>query len=240
MACGRKGIPMKRLIISLLAVLCLGLTIHAQETTSVDQNLGEMLPDMMRVVQDKDHQILMMWFPEEYWVASMQKAKTSPAQQEQLLAILHPYVLVGVVDGMVGPLGGFSAHEEPETRAQIAFVGVNGKQYKPLEEEMVPPDLRNLVEMMKPVMAGVAGPMGRAMRFYVFNARGEDGKLLAAAKAKGKMAILLHGQTIEYRLPLDSVLPPRKCGACGERGKGSWEYCPWCGTKLPSKSAVDR
>ena len=92
-----------------------------------------------------------------------------------------------------------------------------------------------MLQMIKPVMVNMLGPLGQNLHFILFPAKTSAGKRIAAAKEKGTFKIKLGSKNFKWRLPLDSLLPVKVCSGCKEECKGSWSFCPWCGKGLTAR-----
>lgn len=93
-------------------------------------------------------------------------------------------------------------------------------------------DANRIKQMFRPIFANMLGPMGKNCNFLLFDNKDAKGKVIADAKKKGSLKIELGTKEFSWRLPLDSVLPAKTCPKCKEICKGSWSYCPYCGTRL--------
>jgi len=173
------------------------------------------------------------WMPEEFWAVSFAPDETmSAAETEEFLAVLRPYVVVGVLDGTLGAFGGANFVDRSELYKQVALIDGDGKRHKPYPADELSSDVRNFSAMMRPMLANIVGPMGENMEFMFFPAKTENGKTIAAASGSGTFAIEVGGELFSWKLPLGSVLVPRTCPEDGEKLSGAWSYCPWHGTKL--------
>jgi len=201
-----------------------------------DIDVQGLVAETQKVSEKLDDMTLVWWLPEEFWAASFaQTPQVTATQAEQFLKIVRPYTMVAVVTGDMGPFGGVTYKSESYVRANVRIVDSQNKSYAPLSEEQISPDVKNFLEMMKPVMANLLGPMGKNMHFLVFPGKTAAGAQIASAKGKGHLQIRVGRREFKWRLPLDSVLAPKRCPGCKEKCKGSWNFCPWCGQKLGEK-----
>ena len=106
-----------------------------------------------------------------------------------------------------------------ELRGSVVLVGSDGTNYKPLANENVSPDARNLVSGLKPAMIGMLGPMGEHMEFVFFPSNSLDRKPIADAKAEGTFHFKIGDVAYNWRLPLGSLLPMKVCPTDGEELK---------------------
>jgi hypothetical protein len=213
--------------------------------TTKDESVVPGFNDTQAMIRDtqrtemKDQQFtLIWWIPEQFWQLSLaSNASLSKEQREDFLKRLRPFTMVMVVNAKVDTLGAFKYESEAATRKKLTLVDTDGNAHKPLPDEDINDETRALIQTMAPVLAGMLGSMGQNMRFYLFNAENEKGKPIADPESKGSMTVKLGEKQYKFRLPLGSVLPPRKCAGCNEMCSGDWKFCPWCGKKLPEQPA---
>ena len=216
--------------------LVLGVLVSARGVRGADINLPDLTRETQRMSQKPDAVTLVWWIPEEFWAGCMnQNTNATPAQARTLLRIVRPYTIVAVVDGAIGLFGGVTYKSENWIRGNTRLVDDQGKSYVPMTEDEIDGDLKNMLQMTKPVMANMLGPMGQNVHFLLFPGTGENGAQIACAKEKGHFTVQLADREFQWRLPLDSLLAAKFCTPCQRDGKGSWTYCPWCGQSLAQK-----
>ena len=215
------------LILLALGILKTGIA----QKTKIDVNA--LTIETQKISDKPDAMIMIWWIPEEFWLGSSAQDPTfTEAQAKEIIKTLQPYTLFAVVEGKVGPFGGVTYKSESSIRGKILFVGTNGLRYRPISNDKIEANARNLISMLKPVLANMLGEMGKNFNFYLFPAQDKQGQNIAKANKGGIIRFLLGNEEYRWRLPLSSLLPPKFCPNCGEKCKGAWEYCPWCGTKL--------
>jgi len=203
------------------------------QETKVDFNA--LIQETQKLSDKVDDMTMVWWIPEEYWRVSFAEDPTmTAAQTEEFLKVLRPYTLIVVVDGKMGAFGGITYKSEADLRASIQIIDNQGIRHSPLSEDKVDADTKNFLLMMKPFFANMLGPMGQNMHFFVFPAENERGQKIADAKKEGSFSAKLGKREFRWRLPLGSLLPPKMCPKCAEKCSGAWNFCPWCGTKLPN------
>lgn len=216
--------------ISCLVVMFAGVA----EVKGVD--LVALTQETQKLSQKQQAMTLAWWVPEEFWRASLaQTPAMTAAQTEEMLKVLRPYTMVAVLDGTIGPFGGVTYNSEDWLRANTRLVDVEGRSYLPCAEEKIDADTKNMLQMMKPVLGNMLGPLGQNIHFLLFPAKTDKGIAIASAKDKGHFAVKVGDKEFKWRLPLDSLLPIQVCGSCKQECKGSWSFCPWCGKKLDGK-----
>jgi len=234
-----KSIKMPRLKLAslFLAVLLLFLWVLnslAQESQENKIDISALTQETQKMQQQADQMTLVWWIPEEFWwVSSAQNPTVTKAQTENLIDVLRPYILIIIVDGNIGPFGGVTYKPEAEIRAGIQIKDSRGNYYHPLSEDKIDADTKNFLSIMKPIFVNMLGPMGQNMHFFLFPAEDKNARRIAQAKKQGAFSVKLDEREFRWRLPLGSLLPPKTCPGCKEDCSGAWNFCPWCGTRLP-------
>lgn len=214
-----------------IALLC-GLTTPVfAEKASID--LMALTQETQKMSQKPDAMTMVWWMPEEFWLASLsQNPGVRTADTEQFMKVIRPYVMIAVVDGTMGPFGGVTYKSEEYIRANTRLIDAQNNSYVPLTEMQLNADSKNMLQMFKPIMVNMLGPMGQNCHFLLFSSKTHDGRRIADAKGKGQFKVKLGQKLLTWRLPLDSLIPSQVCSGCKQECKGSWSFCPWCGTKL--------
>ena len=149
--------------------------------------------------------------------------------------VSNPYSSIGIVNAKIGAFGGMTYKSEDYIRANARIMDSQNKCYAPLTEDEIDADAKNMLQIIKPMIANELGPMGQNMHFLLFPGKTNRGARIAAAKAKGRFSVKLGQEEFKWRLPLDALLPTKMCTGCEQECKGSWNFCPWCGKKLGRK-----
>lgn len=230
-----KNSPLKSLMLaSLLSCVCAAIAAAQTQTAGVD--LNALTNETQKMSPEADHMALVWWIPEEYWqVALSQNPGTSKQQTEQFVQTIRPYVVFAVVDGKIGSFGGVTYKSEETVRSTIQIVDEKGTVFRPLADEKVDPDTRNILAIMKPILSNMMGKLGENMHFVVFPAKDTAGRRLADPYREGTLSLKLGADTYKWRLPLGSLMPPKTCPVDGEVLNGAWKFCPWHGDKLVTK-----
>lgn len=196
-------------------------------------DINALIMETQKMSHEPDEMSLVWWIPEEFWQVSFaQDPSSTEADVQEFLATISPYMIIAVVDGKVGAFGGITYNPESEIRASVQIKDNEGVYYQPLSEYEVDADVKNLLSMMKPVLANALGPMGQNLHFIVFPAKGKNGQNIDDAKSEGTFSVKLGEIEYKWRLPLSSLLPPKICPTCGEKLSGAYKFCPWDGTRL--------
>ena len=234
-----KGIKRKKLrwvrLLVVVPLLC-GLMTPGlgQQSQKIRIDVNALIHETQKMSRKANEMTLAWWIPEDFWrVSSAQDPMITEAQTEELIKVLRPYTLIVVVNGKMGPLGGITYRPEAAIRARIQIKDSEGTHYRPLSKDKVGADTRNLLSIMKPIFVNMPGLMGQNAHFFLFPARNKKGRKIADAKKSGAFSIKLGENEFRWRLPLGSLLPPKICLKCKENCSGAWNFCPWCGTRLP-------
>jgi TonB family protein len=226
---------MGRLTRVILLGLLAAISLPMGSTPAAGVDVVALTQETQAISRSSDKMTIVWWVPEEFWQASLSEAsEVTPAQVEEFLKVLRPYTVVAVVDGTIGTFGGITYRSEEIIRTTTRLVDEQGVSYAPMTDDEVDSDTKNLLQMMTPAIANVIGPMGQNMHFLLFPSKNEAGAPIAQASKKGRFKVMLGTQEFEWRLPLDSLQPVHNCPKCGEVCRGSWSYCPWCGTRIES------
>jgi hypothetical protein len=201
-----------------------------------DLDLSVLIQETQRISQKPQEMTIVWWIPEEFWSATFRQNKSvTPAQAEEFLTVVRPYTVVAVCDGIVGTFGGVTYKSEEQIHAGIRLVDARGTSYVPRTGDQIDANMKNIQQMMKPILGNMLGPLGQNLHFVLFPATTEAGARIANATQKGRFQVKLGEKEFTWRLPLDALLPSKACPSCKEQCKGSWNFCPWCGAKLAQK-----
>ena len=218
-----------------LAALATALAAPAAAERPAQVDLAELIRETQKQSADSSSLELVWWMPIEFWQASM-GTELSAEQREQVIGLLRPYLMFAVVDGTIGPLGGVTFSPEPTVRSQIKLFDVKGRSYAPLPEEKISADVKNLFQIMRPMLQNIIGRLGENLHFFVFPAVDETGARIGDPRSEGALEVQLGERRFRWRLPLGSLLAPKLCPEDGEELNGAWTYCPWHGVKLKSEA----
>lgn len=211
-----------------LTVLCQPVWSRA-EAFRIDQQ--EFIAETQQMKEQDEKLTFIWWMAEPFWEIELSKELQSE-QLEAAMEVFSPYIIVGALDGTVGPFGGFSTMPEDLIRENIYLVTEDGTKYAPLNPEDTSEDMKNFLRIMKPILASMLGQFGQGLNFIVFPSRDSEGHELANVREEGRISVVLAGEPFTWRLPLASVLPKKTCRKCGELLQGNFKYCPWDGSKL--------
>jgi len=206
-------------------------------TNAKDIDLQALVQETQKMSHEPGKMTLVWWIPEEFWSASL--AQTSPmtaSKVEEFLKVIRPYTTVVVMEGTMGPFGSVTYESEDYIRTSIRLVDSRNKSYAALTEDEIDANTKTMLQMLKPILANMLGPMGQNMHFLLFPGKSDSGSYIASAKDKGQFSVKLGQKEFKWRLPLDALLPGQVCANCNRECKGSWFFCPECGTKLTKET----
>jgi hypothetical protein len=115
---------------------------------------------------------------------------------------------------------------------EVTIEDSHGAKYSPLPLDSVAEDIRNLIQVMRPLLSNMMGAMGQHMEFLVFASKDKAGNLIADPMRDGSLTVHLADVALRYRLPLGSVLPPSLDPKTAESFPGSYRFNPYTGDKL--------
>jgi hypothetical protein len=217
----------------LFVVLCAITTCAFSQDSQID--LNSLTQETQKMSKNRDEATLVWWIPEQFWRTSFsQNPNMTGAEVEEFTKIIKPYILFVVVDGKIGSFGKVDYKSESDIKNAIKFIDSQANIYKPLADEEINADTKNLLAMIKPVFANMLGPMGQNMYFFLFPANNKTTGLdIIDAKKEGSFTVKLGERSFKWELPLASLLNPKTCPVCLRTLSGSYKFCPYDGTKLP-------
>lgn len=211
------------------ALACVATPVQAASSSE----LNALVQDTQQMNQEAGNMTLVWWLPEQFWAASMaMNPGITQAQIEELLKIIRPYTMIAVVDGKMGAFGGVTFKSDEVVRSAVLLRDAKGESYAPLPESAISPDAKNLLQMLKPIIGNMLGPMGENMHFLMFPAVDKKGAPLADPLHEGVLQVDVAEKSFRYRLPLGSVLPAKYDAATRERFPGNYNFNPYTGDKL--------
>jgi len=203
----------------------------AWPATAGEVDVVALTQETQKMSQDAGEMTLAWWLPEEFWKASLAQQKQLSAEQtENFLKVMRPYIVVVVVKGRIGLTSSFESEEFVRTNTKV--IDGQGNACSPLSDADVEATAKAVLGMFKPMLSNTMGALGQNMHVVVFSAKAADGRQIVDTTQKGQFKVTVADKEFKWRLPFDSALPKQTCAKCKEDCKGSWIFCPWCGTKL--------
>lgn len=202
-------------------------------------------PDMAAIIKEVEilrntgtGMTMAMWFPEEYWRAATQASgRLTEKGAEELLAALRPYTMVAVLAADTGAAGTFTFSSPEELRKNTRLEDSAGTLYEPMDPQAATAAMKNLLQVMRPVLTNAMGPMGANMEILLFPATNKAGARLADATKDGFFIVHVNDLVFRYHLPLGSILPPVIDPRSGDAFPGNYHFNPYTGDKLAPAAA---
>ena len=120
-------------------------------------DFNSLVNETQKISDKMDSITTVWWFPDEFWIAM---AEHDPTFTKELLSdfinTLQPYTLFAAVKGKIGPFGGVTYGSESDIKRTILLVGTDGIHYQPIFDEDIEVNAKNLIRMMKPIIATVS------------------------------------------------------------------------------------
>lgn len=205
-------------------------TPSATSPDGVDQSA--LMHDLTLTRNADGRMTMAMWLPDEFWKAAFrQSGKLTDSAIADYVAVLHPYILVAVLDAQQG-LTTLRYTDADTLMDEVTIEDSRGATYKPLAPDGVSEEMRNFTQLMKPFMTNIMGAMGQHLEFLMFPSADAAGHSIADPRADGSLTVHLTNMVLRYRLPLGSILPPAQDPKTGESFPGSYHFNPYTGGKL--------
>ncbi len=182
---------------------------------------------------------LVMWMPEEYWRAAVQATgRLSDKGADEFLTVMRPYTMVAVLAAETGIAGSFTYAPSEVLRRSTRLEDSAGTFYEPLDPQSVNPGMKNLLQLLKPVLTNAMGPMGANLDIMLFPATNKAGARIADATQEGSFTVHINDLSFRYHLPLGSLLPPAVDPRSGDTFPGNYHFNPFTGEKLAPAPAA--
>jgi len=226
---------MKNSILAFLLFLVVG-NLYAQQKRDLKAvDLDAMLDETQFASDNEDYVDLIWWIPIEYWKAVFAQDPSIPKDQaEEMTSLLENYDIVAAVRGKIGYYGGVTFQDEASIRKGLIFE-YDGVRYKPMDKKNVAADLKNFIDVMRPMFSNMMGNMGENLYFVVYQDDVSKRAIIDPYKDK-KLKLTLSDFSDTLQFPLSSLLQSKKCPKDGALFNGKWLYCPHHGTALKAQN----
>jgi hypothetical protein len=165
---------------SLLRAACLLLVLPCAARAL---DLQQFMAETQRMKRDKDEISIVWWLPTKYWQESMSNA--TPAQRGAIVQALEPYAMFVVARIKPTPLATMKSVPRAEL-VDALDVKFNGHSLEIVPERQLSPEVRNFLQIMKPVMSNLLGQMGEGLEFLMVR-NAADGKTIIDAEKPGAL-----------------------------------------------------
>lgn len=228
-----------KLILVIFALLVTGNAAAAEPKPILQIDVDALTNELQVMSGGSGSLDLAWWIPVEFWEATLrQSPDITDGQVEQLLSVLKSYSVLGVVQADISSFGAFHFYEKDTVMdgLKVQATGPDGVTRTISHTEPSDPDLRLLLDQMRPVLAQALGNMGENFYFFPMPAFDEDERRVPSPYEKWTLQVTMkrdESETVlQLEMPVDALFTPRKCPN-GKPAHVSWSYCPWSGTKLP-------
>ena len=178
------------------------------------------------------------WIPVEFWEANLRQSGEVPESQVDLmLGILQSHTVLGVVQADISPFGAFYFFDKDKVMGglKVEAIDAEGKVQTISHTEPADPDMRLMLDQMRPILAQAMGNMGENFYFFPLPAFDDEGERILSPYERGTLRVTLQrgeeNSSMDIEMPIDSLFVPRICPN-GKPAHVSWTYCPWSGKKL--------
>lgn len=198
-------------------------------------DLQSFMADTQRIKQGSGNITLVWWIPSAFWEETLRQNKDiSERQRQQFIAVLEPYLLFVLLRADVSPFGSLKGRARSEL-LDAFDPKFDGKTISTIEDRALPPDVKNLLAMFKPIIAGMLGQMGEGLEFIVLSNSSKDGRKTIDPMKPGTIDTKFFDAQFRWRLPLGSLLPPMIDSKTNETFPGNYQFNPFTGDKLTRK-----
>ena len=226
-----------RLPITICSLLLTQFTFAIERKPIEQIDIGALTSELQAMNSQQDSLDLIWWIPLQYWEASL---KQFPEEQvEQILSALKNYTILAVIQADISAFGAFHFAEKQTVMdgMRVEVISAEGDVQTISHTEPADPDVRLLLDQMRPVLAQAMGNMGENFYFFPLPATDKDDRQYLSPYEEGKFRVALgrEGGDIVFEIdtPVDALFVPRICPS-GKPAHVSWIYCPWSGEKLPN------
>jgi hypothetical protein len=215
-------------LVALLALLPLS---YVQAQARLD--MAAIVKEVEMMKNTGNGMTVVMWFPEEYWRAATQASgRLTEKGADEFLAVMRPYTVVAIVAADVGAAGAFTFASPEAVRKSARLEDSAGTLYEPVDPQSTSAAMKNLLQMLRPILSNAMGPMGANMEILLFPGTNKDGARIADASKDGFFVVHLNDLAFRYHLPLGSILPPAVDARSGDTFPGNYHFNPYTGDKL--------
>jgi len=207
----------------------------AENAGKVD--VGKFALEMTQIKMNGTTTEMAIWMPYEFFVAATMADGTTRQDAEKDLAVLKAYQFITVRCSIDNPDGTSKYTDEKAVFARASLQLADGKTLAPLPD--VPPMVKIIIDAMKTMFASEGDAGGKSMHVLVFPAKTPAGKEVVNAATRDSLTLVLN-KTANYprtvftwHTPIDAVTGEKSCSQCHGAVSAKWQYCPWCGEKLP-------
>jgi hypothetical protein len=192
-----------------------------------------LVQDLQKMTRSHDRLTLVLWMPAEFWRITLESSgQMAPRDVDRFVKELEQYVVVAVADGQVGIVGSVNFAEPETLRSAVTIEDSRGELFSALPDSEISAGVRNLTQMMRPVLGNMLGALGTHLAFIVFPGVDKRGHRTVEPTKEGAFVVHLGTVAERYKLPIGSLLPPMIDANSGETFPGNYHFNPFTGVKL--------
>lgn len=225
----------------LLFITTLLLIGKANHLSAQEDTVPRISDFVKEIQQSKDYDgqyCIAFWFPWQYWETALLqglKGQPMPQQYKDMISTMKQYNIIGAIDVKITPMGMVYGDEEIVRDSAVMIVN-DSVRLKPLDPKEYPEQIRELINLLSPIMKQLLGQMGQNQTWLVFPNRDSKGNAYADAKIDSRFEVHWRQNfPFKWRLPLDVLTPPKYCPVDGEKLSGKYKFCPYHGKELKNK-----
>ena len=221
---------MKKIITSILILY--SFAVFSQKR--VDQT--ELLKSLTIWKKESDKMSGTFWIPNSYWrIALEENANVSKESIDLIEKAFKDYLILCAIDLKIGNGTNMTFKPKYEIEKSLTVIDINKNVYKPLSENEINYDTKNLLSSISPMFAQMFGEMGKGMHFFVFKIKNNKGINIINEFEKGELIVNHSGNSFEWILPLSALIDDKFCPIDNKKMNGNWNFCPIHGKELKSK-----
>jgi hypothetical protein len=221
------------MLIRRIVWLLTGLLLSASAMGEYKPDPNALVKDLQKLTRSQDRMTLVLWMPTEFWRASLESSgRMAPQDVDRFVKELEPYVVVAVADGQMSILGSVNFAEPETLRSAVTIEDSRGELFSALPDSEMSAGVRNLTQMMRPVLGNMMGALGTHFAFIVFPGVDKRGHRTVEPTKEGTFVVHVGTVAERYKLPIGSLLPPMIDAKSGETFPGNYHFNPFTGVKL--------
>lgn len=214
-------------------ILLLALTCASRAAQRPQEQLNAIVRDTQKQGTRSGRLTLVWWIPPEFWrVAFAASASVPMDKAEELISSIRDVNVFAVFDAKVSAFGASDFTSPIDLQKSITLTDHQGTPIPLIPETKQSGATKNMISMLKPLMANMLGEFGKNITFLVFEGKGKGGTRWLDPLKPGSFTVTLNAEEFRWRLPLGSLLPDKKCPKCSETFPGNYAFCPFDATPL--------
>lgn len=196
-------------------------------------SINKLTEETQQLSESADNMKMIWWIPTDFWKAVFAEDQTiSKDQADEIITVFDQYTVLAVLDGKIGTFGDVTYKPKDDIFNALEILDNDKQKYGPLLESEIDEKSKAILAIMKPMLGNMLGNMGSNMHFFLFQKKHDPLSRIVDPKKEGTFAVNLSGENFTWKLPLSSLLKPKKCPVDGALLNGTWKYCPFHGEEL--------